>query len=437
MSSLLVRRLFLCAVSSLFGVSSFSFPSPHICIIARHEASARGALLAPAFIHSLAAGNYSALSIFLLDTEAFANRSQAVDPTLCSVAQAARASGVMRAVVVSPPHEDALDAFDVLLTATGWSGARKNMSEWGGSGPWGDGPPDLVRGKGEWTRGYVSTDIVMNRLVRCKGNVRHPCAWPDTDHSGSSGKGFGIHIGSTREDADPCAPPLQPPPPTTPPAATSAPMPCDYILVTNTDNLYAEEFLPLVLKKGILPLWPKKQNDKNNFHNAWPRRIGRDAIGVYYVTHYATRGSSSSSSSSSHGVRLVNLPHDGTMNGQSVDLGAFLWSTRALYDANATFLVGALRAAMAGGGGSGGGDGGKALAAIWPTVGSRDHSLALQVNQKVIVPRRREEREVKEFIKAANHHHHHHHDNVNDGGNDDDDDDDPVKIMTEILFWHQ
>ena len=424
MSSLLLFRLLVCAaVSIVFS----SVSSPHICVIARHDASARGKLLAPAFTHSLAAGNYSTLSLFLLDTEAFVNRSQAVDATLCSVAVAARSSGVTRAVVVSPPHADALDAFDELLTATGWSGPRKNMSDWGGSGPWGDGPPDLIRGKGEWTRGYVSTDIVMNRLVRCKGNVRQPCAWPDSGSSGSSGSDI---LSSTREDADPCASfSTQTPTPQTPTQTTPAGMPCDYILVTNTDNLYAEEFLPLVLKKGILPLWPE-QNQV--FQSAWPRRIGRDAIGVYYVTHYATRGKPPSS----HGVRLVHLPHDGTMNGQSVDLGAFLWSSRALFDANATFLVGALRAAMAlqQASSSSGGDGGNALAAIWPTVGSRDHSLAHHVNQRAIVPRRREEREWKEFIKAAKAANYTHH---RDDDDDNDDDDDPVKILTEILFWHQ
>jgi hypothetical protein len=558
-----------------------------VCVVARHDgSSARGSLLAPAFAASLLAGNHSALSLFLVDTEAFAGQG-ALDASLCAVARWARAAGAARAAVVGGASRRRRDVEDALLARSDWRAPRA-AAEWGGSGPWGDGPIDASgRGKGAWARGYVATDAVMNRLVRCGGRVRRACAWPASHGAPAQeapGRGeAGWEEEEEEEEADPCAgsdaaaaaaeaaggaaaaaveaaargaaaaeaaggaavgaaargaaseaagtsiggaetspsgaeastsgaetspggaktspggvetspgtspggaetssPGTSPvgaetSPGTSPVGAPTSPggaspetspvgrpvlplpvqpgavrrargysdadagaPPCDYVLVTNTDNLYAEAFLPLVLSRGVQPLWPAR--GAAALHDASAPRAGRDAVGVFYVTHYAERGGRGRS----HGARLVHLPADGSAAGQSVDLGAFVWSARALRDANATFLVGAVRGAVAA---ALGGDGGAGLAAIWPTVGARDHSLAHMVNSAVIAPRRRQQlllqqqrlqqqqADVAAIVSAA----------AADGlapapapalhsPLPESELLDPVEILPEILFWHQ
>ena len=110
-------------------------------------------------------------------------------------------------------------------------------------------------------------------------------------------------------------------------------------------------------------------------------RTGRDLVGVNYITYYKSGGASGLGEESSRfGPRIVAFPPHPNSEGQSLDLGALVWSGRALVESKGRggFLVRELRervlgglvgaaqqkaatsGAGAGGGGGGGGGGGEA-----------------------------------------------------------------------------
>ena len=99
--------------------------------------------------------------------------------------------------------------------------------------------------------------------------------------------------------------------------------------------------------------------------------------------------------------RRVYFPLSEDVSGQSLDLGALVWSARALRDAGGgSYVVAALRrsvrSALAAAARAGGGaiDVEGALAHVWPTVYARDHVMASEVHVGGILPRR---------LRALNH----------------------------------
>jgi hypothetical protein len=376
---------------------------PRVCVLARTYPSPRMRRLLPAFLSSLLGGGYPALEIFLLDTEFLAGDSF---PALAAAAGAAAAAAAPGGGAVHVARLSALDAdvADAVLGVTGW--AQRPAA-------------DFAQAKGpRWVRGWVATDVLLNRLLRCGGQWARACGW-DAPWEGS-GNG------------------------------TAAA--CDYYLFTNTDNSYGAEFLPQVWANGVAPLWPGKVAFWGGAGAA--ARRGRDVVGVHYVTYYTVDGGGAGGTEATRfAPRRVALPLAPGGEGQSLDLGALLWAAPALRDAGGGgFLVrelreavvaavgdaaGALTAAGGGGGGGGGAEGfalplrvgggaaagggggvagalcaagvalacGEALAGpsgeaalarrvearllrIWPSVYARDHVMASQVHGGAVLPRR-------------------------------------------------
>ena len=321
--------------------------------------------------------------------------------------------GLRGQVNVVPLRAGDSDVGDGLLGLSRWS-ARESG--------------DFIQAKGpRWVRGWVSTDVVLHRLMACEGRWEEGCPW-DTP----AGTGTGAGAGN----------------------ATTLPT-CDYFLFTNTDNAYGAAFLSEVWEKGIAPLW---QGSREGFWGG-VRRTGRDLVGVNYITYYKSGGASGlGEESSRYGPRIVAFPPHPSSEGQSLDLGALVWSGRALVESKGGggFLVRELRervlgglvgaaqqqantpsddaGATADGGGGGGGVAGaagagalsaaaaalpllcttgltlfcdphwatlggqrsvalnveEALKGVWPTVYARDHVQAHEVHSTVILPKRLE-----------------------------------------------
>jgi hypothetical protein len=380
---------------------------PRLCVIARTFPSPRMRRLLPAFLLSLLGGGYPALDIFVLDTEFLAPAGAASAPALeavaaLAVAAAAPGSGAVRVARLSALD---VDVADMVLGATGWAtGAAGSNSR--------------------WARGWVATDVLLNRLLRCGGAWARPCAWDGAWETGGGGGG-----------------------------SSNDTVACDYYLITNVDNAYGAEFLPQVWARGVAPLWPGRGAFWRGA-GAVGRR-GRDVVGVHYVTYYTIDGGGSGGTEATRFLpRRVTLPLTPGGEGQSLDLGALLWSGPALRDASGGgFLARDLRAAVGaavaeataaigvGGGGGGdaaagangvdalqqlplrvgGGSGGGVvgslcaagvalacgealagpageralaqllearLAKIWPSMYARDHVMASQVHGGTVLPRR-------------------------------------------------
>ena len=259
---------------------------PRICVLARTYPSPRMRLLLPAFLHSLLGNGYPSLKVFLFNTDFLIEN---IDEYLESASHSARSaygglSGNGEVHVVHLSAEDR-DVGNPVLGVSGWPHRASG---------------DFEQPKGpRWTRGWVTTDVVLNRLLRC-GTWQEPCPW-----EGQPWMEFGN--------------------------ASSSP-PCDYFLVTNTDNSYGAAFLSEVWGKGIAPLWPR--GGRAAFWNAPPGaggRLGRDLIGVHYVTYYKSGGASGMGEESSRfAPRYVSFPLDTSGVGQSLDLGALVWSAKVL-----------------------------------------------------------------------------------------------------------
>ena len=384
---------------------------PRICAIARTFPNPRMQRLLPAFLSSLLGGGYPALHIFLLDTE-FSSPALPLEAAAAAAAAAAAPGGGAVHVARLSLHD--ADVAEVVLGATRW--ASRAASE-------------MPR----WVRGWVTTDVLLNRLLRCGGAWERPCAWDGAWEAGGGGGGGGGGDGSGN--------------------GTVA---CDYYLFTNTDNAYGAEYLPQVWARGVAPLWPGRGPFWRGAGAAGRR--GRDVVGVYYVTYYTTDGGGEGGTEATRFLpRRVTLPLTPSGEGQSLDLGALLWGGPALRDAGGGgFLVHDLRAAVraavaeaaaalgagggdadsgsgqggapllqlplrvgGGGGNGGGGDGvtgalcaaGVALACsealagpageralaqrlearlarIWPSMYARDHVMATQVHVGTVLPRR-------------------------------------------------
>ena len=170
---------------------------PRVCVLARTRAGPRMERTLPAFLSSLLAAAWPALDVFLVDTEFVGGDGVSTRSALAAAgARALDAAGVWGAGArVRVPALAATDAdvADPLVAASGWTSR-----------------PDVggVHAKtARWTRAWVATDVVMNRLLQCGGRIDEACAW---DNGGGVGN-----------------------------VSSSA---CDYVLVTNTDNLYPREF---------------------------------------------------------------------------------------------------------------------------------------------------------------------------------------------------
>ena len=341
---------------------------PRICVLARTRIDLRMERMLPAFLSSLLASAYPALDVFLVDTEFVSGDGVSARSALAaSGARALDAAGLWGAgarVFVPALHPTDLDVTDPLLAASGWASRPEVVSGGGGGGGGDGGGGAAVHAKtARWTRAWVATDIVMNRLLKCGGRVDEACAWDFPDGGGVGGGG------GANESA------------------------CDYVLVTNTDNLYAGEFFPEVWSSGIAPLWPGTRAAFWGSHE----RVGRDIVGVHYVTYYTSDGGvrGGGDPRTRFQGRRVYFPLSADVSGQSLDLGALVWSARALRDAGGgSYVVAALRrgvrsaladAARAGGGAI---DVEGALAHVWPTVYARDHIMASQVHVGVILRRR-------------------------------------------------